>query len=464
MAHITSLPGGNLGTGAHQFADFLAGAAQCWWQMLPVSPTGLGNSPYMSPSAFAGNERLIAVEGRLSAAFRSFEKNAATDPAFEQFREEQAYWLNDYVLFRALRDAHNGQPWTNWEPGLRSRKPGALAAASKHLAGAVLYQEFLQYEFDRQWKVLRDYCHARGVGLIGDIPIFVAHDSADVWAHPDIFALDKLGNPAVVAGVPPDYFAKDGQLWGNPLYRWDALDERGYDWWLERLRTTFRRFDAVRLDHFIGFHRYWEVPAGEPTARNGRYLPGPGARFFTTVFKKLGPLELIAEDLGVVTPEVEALRDKFDLPGMRVLQFAFGGDRNALPYTYPRRSVVYTGTHDNDTIVGWFHDQGSHGSTRTPEEIHRERDLALRYLGTDGRKIHWDMIRLALMSAADTAIFPVQDVLGLGSEARMNTPGTSRGNWAWRLSEGALSPRIAERLALVAETYGRTAETQTQTA
>lgn len=457
--------------------------------MLPVSPTGRGNSPYMSPSAFAGNELLIGLEpgensedvtdrvnypaatrcklARLRLAFNAFQKTASRDREFEAFRHEQRWWLEDYALFRALRDAHRGDPWTDWAPDLRVRRPKALAAARQELAAAVLFYEFLQYEFHRHWTALRDYCHQRGIGLIGDIPIFVAHDSADVWAHPDIFAIDKAGNPTAVAGVPPDYFAKNGQLWGNPLYRWDVLRNCGYTWWIERLRITFERFDAVRLDHFIGFQRYWAVPAGARTAKEGRYFPGPGAQFFDAVFKKLGPLELIAEDLGVVTPEVEALRDQLGLPGMRVLQFAFSGGEGSghhLPHTYAQRSVVYTGTHDNDTTVGWFNDSGSKSSTRSCEAIRQEREFTLRYLGTDGREIHWDMIRTALRSVANTAIFPLQDVLGLGSEARMNTPGTGKGNWAWRCPEGLLNSRVRDRLALMTETYARKPEAQSQTA
>jgi 4-alpha-glucanotransferase len=491
---------GDLGPGAYRFADFLADSHQGWWQMLPVSPTGFGNSPYMSPSAFAGNELSISLErladdgllhlqdaeppkdatpervnyqaaarfkhAMLRQAFQEFRKRAASDPEFQEFRGQAASWLPDFALFGALRDAHGGAPWTGWDPDVRSRKPQALSAARERLADEVLYQEFLQYEFHRQWVALREYCHQRGVGLIGDIPIFVAHDSVDVWAHPDIFAVDSLGHLTVMAGVPPDYFARDGQLWGNPLYRWDVLRERGYDWWIDRFRTTFDRFDAVRLDHFIGFQRYWEVPADARTARNGRYSPGPGAHFFESVFKTLGPLELIAEDLGNVTPEVVALRNRFDFPGMRVLQFAFADGSSCihLPHTFPRRCAAYTGTHDNDTTAGWFHDRGSPTSTRSPEEIRREHEFVLRYAGTDGREIQWDLIRLALMSVADTAVFPLQDVLGLGSEARMNTPGTSQGNWEWRCPQAALSGEVACRLALLTDTYSRTAEAQRQTA
>jgi 4-alpha-glucanotransferase len=321
-------------------------------------------------------------------------------------------------------------------------------------------EKFVQYAFDKQWGELRAYAAARGVGLIGDLPIFVAHDSADVWRAPGAFFLDEAGEPTVIAGCPPDYFSATGQRWGNPLYRWRRMKGSGYEWWIERLRVALRRFDVVRLDHFIGFQRYWEIPANEPTAIRGRWMKGPGATFFDAVERSLGGLPFIAEDLGEVTPAVYALRDRYRLPGIRILQFAFGDDRSApsfLPHNYPRRAVVYTGTHDNDTVVGWFHDEGGGDSTRTAAQARREREAALRYLGTSGKEIHWDMIRAALASVAALALFPLQVVLGLGSESRMNRPGQASGNWGWRFAGDALTPEITARLALLTRTYGRAA-------
>lgn len=499
LLHPTSLHGsfgiGDLGPAAYEFVDFLSESGQSWWQMLPVVPPGEGNSPYMSTSAFAGSPLLISLErlcddGLLSAAeiagpgkslsqqrvryaaverfksprfrkaFATFEKqrNSNDRDSFETFCATNEGWLTDYAHFCALKIATGGAGWVDWEKDVRLRKAAALKRSRAQLAAEVEYQKFLQYQFDRQWSALKTYCAEQGVGLIGDIPIFVAHDSADVWGHPDLFQLQKTGRPAVVAGIPPDYFSKDGQLWGNPLYAWDVHRERRYDWWIARLQTAFSRFDAVRLDHFIGFYRCWEVDAAAKTARVGRWVKGPTADFFKGVRAGLGPLELIAEDLGVLLPEVKELRDQFELPGMRVLQFAFGNDpeaENYRPHSYPRDCIVYTGTHDNDTTVGWFRDDGSHSSTRSQAEIAAERAFTLRYLASDGREIHWDMIRLALMSVANTALFPAQDVLGLGSEARMNMPGTSGGNWEWRLAPSALNARVAERLRSLTETYGR---------
>lgn len=473
LLHPTSLPGpgewGDLGPEAFRFADFLAEAGQRWWQMLPIGPVGAADSPYLSSSSFAGDPRLVSLEalardGLLPRAQRSGSREAWLRYAFERFRSRPRalselaafrnrcrHWLPDYALFEALRNAYRGATWTAWQAPLRDRHPRALARARRALATEIRFHEFVQYAFERQWAALRAHCADRGIGLIGDVPIFVSHDSADVWAHPEIFRLDARGRPQVVAGVPPDYFSRTGQLWGNPLYRWEVLRRRGYDWWLARLRAAFARFDAVRLDHFIGFHRYWEVPAGARTAVHGRWRPGPGAPFFEAVFRSLGRVQLIAEDLGRITPEVEALRDRFGLPGMRVLQFAFGSDPGSeryRPHRYPRNCVVYTGTHDNDTLVGWFRGASA-------PHVARERAFALRYAASDGREVHWDFIRLAWSSVANTAIVPAQDLLGLGSEARMNTPGVPTGNWRWRLRPRQLGPPIARRLRELTETYGR---------
>jgi len=495
LLHPTSLPGrhgsGDLGDEARRFADFLASAGQRWWQMLPVGPVGYGNSPYSAQSSFAGNPTLIALEPlveeglleasalggrifperrvdfgavvpfreeRLRMAFAALPARGKPRSRLDAFKDESRGWLPDFALFRALKRAHGETAWAQWEPDLKRRRRPALETARKELAAEIAFHEFEQYEFARQWRALRKHCRSLGIALMGDIPIFVAHDSADVWANQELFHLDEDGMPAVVAGVPPDYFSKTGQLWGNPLYRWPRLKKSGYAWWVARVGATLERFDAIRLDHFIGFHRYWEIARDSPTAERGRYVRGPGASIFRALRKALGALPLVAEDLGVVTPEVKALRDRFHLPGIRLLQFAFGDDPCApdfLPHNYPRRCVVYTGTHDNDTTVGWFNERGGAESTRSQTQVERERDAALAYLGSDGTEIHWDMIRMVLLSVADLAIVPVQDLLGLGTEARMNRPGTLEGNWEWRFASGALDERIGARLGELTRTYGR---------
>ncbi len=500
LLHPTSLPGphgsGDLGRGAREFVDFLAAAEQRWWQMLPVGPPGYGESPYSAQSAFAGSPLLVSAEGlvgrgwlepnevavpawvtnddridylpmaayrsaMLRAAFRRWSSETSDsrpDAAYEAFRERASSWLDDYALFRALKVAHGGVAWTRWREPFRRRDPAALAAVRAELAEEIAFEKFAQYAFDVQWRELRAYAASRGVALIGDIPIFVAHDSADVWQDPGAFFLDDRGEPTAVAGVPPDYFSATGQRWGNPLYRWKRMKRDRYRWWEGRLRTTLDRFDAIRLDHFVGFQRYWRIPADEPTAIRGRWVRGPGADFFDAMRDALGELPLIAEDLGAVNRRVFALRDRYRLPGIKVLQFAFGSDPNAdsfRPHNYPRRAVVYTGTHDNDTTVGWFRDEEAASTTRKPGEADAERAAALRYLGTRGEEIHWDMIRIAFASVARVVVVPVQDVLGLGSPARMNRPGTATGNWTWRMPEGALTPAHAERLAALAATYER---------
>jgi len=488
LLHPTSLPGpagseaGDLGEEARRFVDFLAEAGQSWWQMLPVGPTGFGNSPYSAQSAFAGSPALVSLdrladdglldaadrrrprEDHLRAAFGAFRKRSP-DPGYAAFVAEAAPWLEDFALYRALKRAHREMQWTRWDPELRDRRPEALARARRELDDEIAYVRFQQWRFASDWRDLRAYAHARGVGLIGDMPIFVAHDSADVWQHRELFHLDDDGEPAFAAGVPPDYFSKTGQRWGNPLYRWSKLRADGYRWWVERFRATLSGFDAVRLDHFIGFVRYWAIPRSEPTAVQGRWMKGPGADLFTVVRRALGgELPLIAEDLGAVTPAVHALRRRFDLPGLKILQFAFGTDPQApdfLPHNYERHAVVYTGTHDNDTTAGWFHDPGS--GTRSPAQTEKERRAALAYLGSEGAgsDIHWKMIRAATMSVANLAVVPAQDLLGLGTEARMNRPGVEQGNWSWRLPPDALTPALAARLRHLAATYGRLREDAT---
>lgn len=483
LLHPTSLPGpygnGDLGAGARRFADFLADSEQALWQMLPIGPPGYGSSPYSAESAFAGNPLLIDLdrlaregllpngiqearlasdradfaaatafrENHLRAAFAVFRSDEARMAELAQFSKHHHAWLDDFALFRAIKRAHGGVEWTKWDPELRRRSAPALALARRVHADEILYVQFEQFQFERSWAELHAYCGRRGISLLGDLPIFVAHDSADVWQNPHLFHLDCEGMPTVVAGVPPDYFSTTGQRWGNPLYHWEALEKDGYRWWLDRFRMVLSRFDAVRLDHFIGFQRYWAIPAHLPTAEFGQWVNGPSSEFFRAVKREFGRLPLVAEDLGVVTPDVKALRDEFELPGMKILQFAFGTDPSAgdfLPHNCTRRAVVYTGTHDCDTTWGWFRTLGEAEST-----------AVLHYIDSDGRDIPWDMIRMAFLSVADTAIVPLQDLLGLGTEARMNTPGTSQGNWEWRFRESDLAPALAERLRVMTRTYGR---------
>jgi 4-alpha-glucanotransferase len=368
--------------------------------------------------------------------------------AFADFCQTKAYWLDDYALFMALKDAQESPNWYTWEPEIARRKPEAMDAARLLLGGAIFYHKFTQYEFFRQWSELKQYANERGIYIIGDIPIYVAHDSADVWAHPEIFCLDKqTGEAKLMAGVPPDYFSSTGQLWGNPVYDWETLQKQDFNWWVQRFEAMLDYVDIIRIDHFRGFEAFWAVPKGEKTAINGKWIKAPGEQLFETIKRKLGKLPVLAEDLGTITPEVEALRDKFEFPGMKVLQFAFGSDANNpyLPFNYQRNAVVYTGTHDNDTTVGWFHQASDW-----------EKQNLLLYLGSfspDG--IHWDFIRLALSSVANLAIIPLQDLLGLGTEARMNFPSKAEGNWEWRYKAQALSEELAKKLKTLTTLYGR---------
>jgi 4-alpha-glucanotransferase len=489
LLHPTSLAGpcgiGDLGAEARRFIDFLADAGQTLWQVLPLGPTGYGESPYQCFSVWAGNPLLISLEwlaekGWLDASALSnapsfseekvdFERitpwktslleSAATQrSAFEAFCEANLRWLDDFALFMALKGQHHGVAWTQWEEGARDRHPRALDHWRARLAGPIAAQKFLQFVFFEQWHELREYARARGVRIMGDLPIYVSHDSADVWVNRQYFQLDAQGNPTVVAGVPPDYFSKTGQLWGNPIYRWDALERDGYAWWLDRFRTAFAMVDMIRLDHFRGFEAYWEVPASERTAINGRWVKGPGVALFRAAQAALGELPLVAENLGVITPEVEAIREEFGFPGMAVLQFAFGTDPQAptfRPHNYPRNLAAYTGTHDCDTTVAWWTSEGRGESTRSEQDIRREHDFAMRYLDTDGKEIQWVFIRALLASVADTVLIPMQDVLGLGTEARMNQPATLGGNWRWRYREGALTPELSKRLQTLTKLYER---------
>ncbi|HEV8376609.1 MAG TPA: 4-alpha-glucanotransferase [Candidatus Polarisedimenticolia bacterium] len=485
LLHPTSLPGpfgiGDLGPRAHDFVEFLHDAGCGLWQMLPLGPTGFDNSPYQSFSAFAGNPYLIGPEalvaegllraeelesGRfppdgvdfsslipwkqrlLDSAFHRFRGSGspALRQEFEAFGARQAAWLEDFSLFMALKEASGGMRWDEWDEPLRLRRREALDEARRAHEEGVERQAFRQFLFFRQWESLRRRASESGIRLIGDVPIFVASDSADVWSYPELFHLDEAGKPTVVAGVPPDYFSKTGQLWGNPLYRWGAHAESGYVWWASRLRAALDLVDLVRLDHFRGFAACWEVPAKSPTAEQGKWSPGPGRSFLGKMKESLGDLPLIAEDLGVITPDVRELRDAFGLPGMKVLQFAFSGPDNPfLPHAYPSHCVVYTGTHDNDTSRGWYES--------APEA---ERDFCRRYLGRDGEEIAWDLMRAAWASRAVFAVAPMQDLLDLGSSARMNSPGKPSGSWGWRMAEGAAGPELASRLRELNFLYQRT--------
>lgn len=496
LLHPTSLPGphgsGDLGPDAHEFIDFLAAARQRWWQMLPVGPPGAppGNGPYGSYSAFAGSIWLISPERlrdagwlsdtdlpprvRLRAdqvdylamyrhrgkllrrAFANFQRDTARHESFDAFCEAERDWLDDFTLFSSLKCRYGAAEWTAWPRDIRLRSATATTAARRELADEIRFHAFCQFAFDQQWTGLRAHCHANNVGLIGDIPIFVGLDSSDVWANAELFLLDPRGKPKYLSGAPPDDFCPDGQLWGHPQYDWDAHRETGFAWWVARFTSMMRRFDGARIDHFLGFNRAWAISARATTARRGTWLPGPGMELFDAVRKALGDVAIIAEDLGVLTPEAAALRDRCKFPGMRVMQFGFGrGGDYHLPHRYPRRSVAYTGTHDNNTTAGWFADlvqrNGHPGSPASAERI-----KALQYLkASSGATVPWEMIRAAMISAADTVIFPVQDVLGLGGEARMNVPGVAHDNWTWRVPAGKLTPAVAARLRKLTELYDR---------
>lgn len=492
LLHPTSLPGhfgiGDFGQGAYRFVDFLAAARQSYWQVLPLSPTGYGDSPYQGLSAFAGNPMLISPEklvgighlseadlqavppflaervdfgpvisykqGLLDLAFANFQAQASAEQraAFTRFCQEQAFWLEDFALFMALKDKHQLGPWHEWEPGVQTRQPDALAYWRQALAREIESHKYRQWQFFEQWLAVKRYANERGIRIIGDIPIFVALDSVDVWANPQLFHLDQDLQPTVVSGVPPDYFSQTGQLWGHPLYRWDLMAQDGYAWWLSRFRMAFTQADVVRIDHFRGFYNFWEVPAEEETAVKGRWLPGPGRDLFRAVTAALGQLAIIAEDLGDFDAEsragVDALQTEFGYPGMKVLQFAFGSgpSDHFLPHNFTPDCVAYTGTHDNDTVVGWYQVTSNEG----------ERDYARKYLRSDGSDIGWDLIRLGWASVANTAMTTAQDLLGLGHEARMNLPSTvGPPNWCWRLTPGALNDRITARLLELTAVYGR---------
>jgi 4-alpha-glucanotransferase len=486
LLHPTSLPGphgsGDFGAAAYHFVDWLVAAGQKLWQILPLGGIGPGNSPYMSSSAFAGNVLLIdlaelaqrgwleagdlepeagfdarriafdhVVPFRLQRLARAAERFGADSGAddraeFRAFCDANAGWLADHALFMALAEAHGWAPWGDWPGPLARRDPTALAEALVAHAARIGFWEFCQWCFFRQWRALKAYANERGIRIIGDTPIFIALQSAEVWARQELFELDSAGRPLVVAGVPPDAFSTTGQHWGNPLYRWRAHEDEGFAWWVERVRRTFELVDIVRIDHFRGFAAYWEIPAHERTAINGHWVPGPGAALFNAIAHELGAMPIIAEDLGVITPDVVALRQQFSFPGMRILQFAFGGPNNNLylPHNHEVDSAVYPGTHDNDTTLGWWH-------AASAEEQHHVRE----YLASDAQEIHWDLIRAACASVADTAVYAMQDVLGLDSVARMNFPGKGEGFWEWRFEWSQVEPAHAERLARLVVLYRR---------
>lgn len=476
LLHPTSLPSpggiGDLGPEAYAFADFLASARQGLWQILPLSPPGLNDSPYSAISAFAGNPLLISLE-RLAehgwierealhhqspwhdrvdfdavkshklpllrrGAQNFLERDHGHRGRFEDFKRQNAWWLEDFVLFEVAREIHSGEPWSYWPREMARREPQGLHQFGVEHQRELEVERAIQFAFFEQWKALRRYCAERGIKIVGDVAIFVNYDSADVWRNPELFHLDDNLQPTVVAGVPPDAFSQTGQRWGNPLYRWEACQKSGYQWWAQRMSWALSTCDIVRLDHFRGFESYWEIPAAEPTAVHGRWMKGPGEELFRVLRERLGDLPFVAEDLGMITPEVHALRERLSIPGMKVLQFAFGnpGAHIYLPHNFPNNCVVYTGTHDNDTTLGWWQSGASA----------EERDHARAYLGaTDD--MPWAFIRAAYASVARLAIVPLQDVLGLGSEARMNMPSRADGNWGWRFAAGATGPEKAERLA-----------------
>jgi len=487
LLHPTSLPGphgsGDCGPAAHHFVDWLVSAGQSLWQILPLNPIGAGNSPYASDSAFAGNPLLVDLQElhaqgwlraeelepvaalseqrvdyavvqpyrmqRLAWAAQRFAALPTADERraqFAAFCAAHAGWLDDYALFMALSEAHEFCIWPQWPEALRRREPPALAAAAQQHAERIAFWKFCQWSFFRQWLKLKAYANGRGVRIVGDVPIFIGHHSAEVWAQQALFELGADGEPTVVAGVPPDFFSATGQRWGNPLYRWDVHARSGFAWWVQRLRLVLQLVDIVRIDHFRGFAGYWEIPASEPTAIHGRWREGPGAALFDAVAAALGPMPVIAEDLGVITPDVEALRKRFRFPGMRVLQFAFGGDASNtfLPHHHERDAVVYPGTHDNDTSIGWWAAAGEH-----------EREFARAYMDADGSDMAWTLIRAACASVADTAIVAMQDVLSLPTEARMNFPGQSEGWWQWRMHWDQVHDWHAQRLRALCRLYGR---------
>lgn len=511
--HLSSLPGpyasGDLGPAAYRFADFLSSAGQRWWQMLPVTPMGAapGYSPYSSDSAMAGSPWLVSLEAlaeeglltpaeiapprvqqiagmqrisekpgcvasrqctkadfdlsvryreeKLRLAFKRFiTRNGPVRAAFEQFRQREKHWLEDYSLFCALKFRSGGAEWHQWEPEVRWRNAAALEKARHQLRDEIAFHEFVQHKFDAQWRAFKSYCRRKNVGLIGDVPIFVAHDSADVWAHRHLFDLDAGGQPTCVTGYPPDVFNSEGQCWGHPQFIWDQHRAENYAWWLRRFRSALSRFDTVRIDHFLGFDQSWSIPAAAKKVAEGKWIPGGGMHFFRAVRKELGKgAQMIAEDIGELSPAALALRDDFGLPGMRVLQFAFTGDAYHRPHEYPRNCIAYTGTHDNDTLIGWY--RKLIAASRRDKSARAQLQRARMYAGVcDDKEAHWAFIRSLYASAANTVIVPMQDLLGLDTQYRMNTPGTPEGNWDWRITE-EIEPTLVPKMRELTELFGR---------
>lgn len=483
LLHLTSLPGpygcGSLGQAARWFADFLVSAGQSWWQTLPLVATGSDHVPYNSISVFAGNPLLIDLDqlaqedlltqeelqpprGILSdkvcygmvqrfhnkclgRAFKRYCRRQHPSEDLRLFCEKHRGWLDDFALFQALSRAYGTQDWTCWDPGIKRRKQAALNRAWQRFSQEIAFERFIQFQFAKQWGALKKYCNRRGVGLIGDMPLFVSHNSSDVWSHPELFQLDRNGASKWVSGVPPDSFSQTGQLWGHPLYHWKRHVASDFAWWMRRFKQANDQFDALRLDHFFGFYRCWAVRGNRKTAEHGKWVRSPGEQLFTKLKNEIDRLQIIAEDLGPVTHQALALRDRFGFSGMRLLQNGLSGSHFDLPHYYPSRCVAYTGTHDNDTVVGWFNKLSA-----------KKRKDVLRYASTNGKQIHWDLVRLLYQSAADLVIIPTQDILGLGHEARMNRPATHRGNWRWRVSRKSLNETLARRLYQLAQTYDRT--------
>lgn len=490
MLHITSLPSkygaGDLGPSAYRFADFLADSGQKYWQILPLNPPTVDSihCPYSALSAFAADPLLISPhqlqkqgllttgeikdlpqfpKGKVnfthSAALKSklFDKaykrfkNNPPDPAFENFCDENASWLNDYSLFIALRKNLKTGFWCDWPKELRDRNPSAIQIAASKFANTINKHKFLQYQFAKQWTRLKDYCKAKGIRIIGDIPIYVAYDSADVWANPQFFKLSKNKKPAFLAGVPPDHFCKTGQLWGNPVYDWNMLKKNNFSWWIDRIKHNLSLFDMIRIDHFLAFVAYWQIPAANKTAAKGRWIRAPKETFFRTLFKTIPPRSIIVEDLGAITPAVRATVNNLSLTGMRILQYAFSNDPLTNPHyikNHPKRSVVYTGTHDNNTVMGWFENE-------IGEKL-KQTILKTIHAKPNAKDIHWKLIELAMTSRANLSIIPMQDIMSLGEEARMNTPGTIDNNWNWQITTGQVRAALAKRLRQTTKRTNRT--------
>lgn len=489
LLHPTSLPSkfgiGDLGQNAYRFVDFLAETKQKLWQILPLGPTSFGDSPYQCLSAFAGNPLLISFEKlvedgiaskkiledvpdfpddkviygdvieykfeTLEFVYEHFKKNPNKRiiDKFEQFCEEEKNWLDDYALFIAIKDYFDGKAWNNWETEISQRKTEALEFFKNNLKEEIEFHKFIQFIFFKQWMELKSYANSKGIKIIGDLPIFVAFDSADVWTNRHLFEVSEDGKPLYIAGVPPDYFSPTGQRWGNPHYKWEKMEKDDYKWWRERISALLKVTDIIRIDHFRGFYNYWKIPGDAPTAETGEWVFGPGEKFFSTIEKYFGKLPIIAEDLGILVPGVYELRDKFNFPGMKILQFAFGtnGEKKFLPHRYIRNCVVYTGSHDNDTTLGWWNSIQNDGTDT--------KDFFLKYSGSDGKDICKDMIRLAYSSIADIVIIPLQDFLRLGSEARMNFPGRPDGNWSWRFKWNQITDELKDEVRTFVEIFER---------